>query len=204
MAHIPDGVLSVPVLAGGALVSVCGIGLGLNKIQPEKLPQVAVMASAFFVASLIHFPVGPTSVHLMLNGLMGVCLGLAAYPAIAVALLLQAVLFGFGGLMVLGVNAMNMAVPAIVAFLSIRPFLRAASPRRAAMLGGLAGAMTVLMTGCMVALSLALSGREFLPAMGLIVASYIPVMVVEAVFAAAATGLLARVKPEMLGGGDAG
>lgn len=33
------------------------------------------MTAAFFVASLIHVPIGPTSVHLLLNGLLGVVVG---------------------------------------------------------------------------------------------------------------------------------
>lgn len=46
----------------------------------ESIPKVGVLSSAFFVATLIHVPVGPSSIHLVLNGLMGVMLGWAAFP----------------------------------------------------------------------------------------------------------------------------
>ena len=88
MAHIPDGVVAVPVLATGALVSAGGLALGLRRLTPERMPRVAVLSAVFFVASLIHLPAGPASVHLMLNGIMGAVLGAAAFPAIVVALVL--------------------------------------------------------------------------------------------------------------------
>lgn len=124
MAHIPDGVLSAPVLVTGALVSTGLLAIALRQLREAELPQAAVLAAAFFVSSLISVPLGPSSVHLLLNGLMGLLLGWAALPAIFVALLLQAVFFGFGGLLVLGVNTMNLALPALVVALLLRPALR--------------------------------------------------------------------------------
>ena len=96
MAHIPDGVLSAPVLITGAVVTVGALAVALRRLDYERIPQAAVLSAAFFVASLVSVPVGPSSVHLLLNGLMGLVLGWAAVPAILVALVLQAVFFGFG------------------------------------------------------------------------------------------------------------
>ena len=199
MAHIPDGVLSAPVLMAGAAVSVAGAALGLRALGPERVPKAAVLSAVFFVASLVHLPAGLASVHLMLNGLMGVVLGAAAYPAIIVALLLQALLFGFGGVLVLGTNAMNMAVPALLMGLVVRVLWRPGQPRRTALLGALAGAGAVALTSLMVAASLGLSVREFVPAAKLVAATALPLMVVEGFFTAAALGLIARVKPELMG-----
>ena len=112
MAHIPDGVLSAPVLITGVVVSFAGCAHALRRLEPDQIPQTAMLAAVFFIAALIHFPVGPTSVHLILNGLTGVALGWAAFPAILVGLSLQALMFGFGGVIVLGVNTMTMAAPA--------------------------------------------------------------------------------------------
>ncbi|HLO75643.1 MAG TPA: cobalt transporter CbiM [Magnetospirillum sp.] len=198
MAHIPDGVVAAPVLLAGAVVAAGGVALGLRALTPERIPRVAVLSAAFFVASLIHLPAGPASVHLILNGLMGAVLGAAAFPAIVVALLLQAVLFGFGGLMVLGVNVMNMGVPALLAGMVFRGLYRRNHPRRTALLGAACGGGAVVLTAVMVAASLGLSGREFLPAARLVMLTALPVVVVEAAFTAAALGLIARVKPELL------
>ncbi|CAA7615584.1 cobalt transporter CbiM [Magnetospirillum sp. SS-4] len=199
MAHIPDGVLSAPVLIAGAAISAVGVALGLRGLDPTRIPRVAVLSAALFVASLVHFPAGLASVHLLLNGLAGIVLGWAVFPAMLVALLLQAVLFGFGGVVVLGVNTMDMAVPALLAGGMFRLLWRqGAGPRRAALLGGLAGGGAVLLSALMVALVLAASGRAFETAAGLVVATHLPVMAVEAAFTAALVSLLARVKPEML------
>lgn len=196
MAHIPDGVLSAPVLVAGAAVSLAGCAYGLRRLEAERIPQVAVLSAVLFVAALVHFPVGPSSVHLILNGLTGIVLGWAAFPAILVALLLQAVLFGFGGLIVLGVNVANMALPAVLCGALF--FAVARSGRRRTIAAGLAGGLGVVLTALLVALALALSGREFVAAAKLVVFAHIPVAVIEVVFNAAVIGLLLRVKPELL------
>ena len=123
MAHIPDGVLSAPVLVTGGLVSAGLLAVALPRLREEVLPQAAVLAAAFFIASLMSIPLGPSSVHVLLNGLMGLVLGWAAVPAIVVALGLQAVFFGYGGLLVFGVNAMNLALPAVCCAILLRPLL---------------------------------------------------------------------------------
>ncbi|HLO77436.1 MAG TPA: cobalt transporter CbiM, partial [Magnetospirillum sp.] len=160
MAHIPDGVVSVPVLVAGAAVTVAGCGYALKRLPTERIPQVAILSAVFFVASLVHFPVGPSSVHLILNGLTGVVLGWASFPAILIALLLQAVLFGFGGVVVLGVNVMNMAVPAVISGLLFNVLHRRAdgNHRRSVIAAGFCGGLGVLLTALAVALSLAESG----------------------------------------------
>ena len=198
MAHIPDGVLSAPVLVVGAAVSLAGCVYGLRRLEAERIPQVAVLSAVFFVAALVHFPVGPSSVHLILNGLTGIVLGWAAFPAILVALLLQAVLFGFGGLIVLGVNVANMALPAVLCGALFFAVARSGHRRRTIMAAGLAGGLGVVLTALLVALALALSGREFVAAAKLVVFAHIPVAVIEVVFNAAVIGLLLRVKPELL------
>ncbi|MEH6629849.1 MAG: cobalt transporter CbiM [Halopseudomonas aestusnigri] len=114
--HIVDGALSNPVLIGGGVLAAAGVAYSLKKLEPEDLPRVGVLSAVFFVVSLIHVPLGFSSVHLILNGLLGIILGWAAFPALAVALLLQAIFFGFGGLTVLGVNAVNIAFPAVMVF----------------------------------------------------------------------------------------
>jgi hypothetical protein len=67
--HIAEGVLSPPVLIAGAVLSSGGIAIGLSRIKGEDIPKVAMLSSAFFVASLIHIPFGPTSAHLVLMDL---------------------------------------------------------------------------------------------------------------------------------------
>lgn len=201
MAHIPDGVLSAPVLIGGALVALGGCAIGLRQVTPERIPQVGLLSAVFFVASLVHFSVGPSSVHLLFSGLIGVVLGWAAFPAVLIALLLQAMLFGFGGLVVLGVNVANMALPAVICrgiFVGLCRIGRD-QPSVAVLAAGIASAVGVELTALLVAVSLALSGREFLPAAQLVVFSHLPVAAIEAVVGGAMAALLIRLRPEFLG-----
>jgi len=121
--HIVDGALSNPVVIGGAVAAVGGIALGLRALPLDRIPAAGVLSASFFVTSLIHVPVGPSSVHLILNGLAGLILGWAAFPALFVGLVLQAVFFGFGGLTVLGVNTVNIALAAVIVGLVFRPLI---------------------------------------------------------------------------------
>ena len=83
--HISEGVLSLPILAGGAACALAGLGYSLKKLPWRRIMSVGILSAAFFVATLVHIPLGPGSVHLIMNGLLGAVLGWAAFPAIAVA-----------------------------------------------------------------------------------------------------------------------
>jgi cobalt/nickel transport system permease protein len=119
--HIPDGILTPEVIIGGYVTTAALTAFSLRKIreQPDpeaSVPKAALMTAAFFVASWVHIPIPPTSVHLVLNGILGVVLGWYAVPSILVGLFLQAVMFQHGGLTTLGVNTTMMGVPALLAF----------------------------------------------------------------------------------------
>jgi cobalt/nickel transport system permease protein len=176
--HISEGVLSPAVLAGGAALAAAGTAIGLKKMDYEAIPRVAILSAAFFVATLIHVPVGPVGAHLVLNGLMGLLLGWVAVPAILIALFLQALLFQFGGLTVLGVNTVIMAAPAVIAYYVFRPLLR--QPGAIAAVGAFAcGFMAILLSGLLMALALLLTGEAFWPAAQLALVAHLPVMIIE-------------------------
>lgn len=196
--HIVDGVLSLPVIAGGTAISMAGVKLGLKKMDYEQLPLVGLLSAVFFVASYIHLPVGFSSVHLILNGLMGLVLGWAAFPALLVGLLLQAVFFGFGGFVVLGVNTLNIALPAVAVHYLCRKAIRGSSPRAAGVWGGIAGMLAIVLTTLQVAFSLALSGDAFVPGAKALIVAHLPVMVLEAAVTAAAIMLLRQLHPDFM------
>jgi cobalt/nickel transport system permease protein len=194
--HISEGILSVPVLLSGGLVTALGTYIGLKKIGPEQIMPVALLSSAFFVAGLIHIPLGPGSAHLMLIGLLGVMLGWAAFPAILVALFLQTLFFQFGGLAVLGVNTATMALPALCCYYLTRPWLDNPTIRPVATF--LAGFLAILLASLATSCALALTDAGFTAAAQLIIASNIPVMIIEGCITMFAIGFLAKVQPEIL------
>lgn len=195
--HISEGVLAWPVLAGGAVVAAAAVGIGLRRLADEHVPVAGMLCALFFVAALIHVPVGVSSVHLVLNGLCGVLLGWAAFPVIAAALALQALLFGFGGLTTLGVNVLVMGVPALLA----AAVFRAPWPRGVAVRGALCGGLAIVGGVLLMVGVLWLSGgRAFVPLMAMVLAAHLPVMVIEAVVTGVIVASLHRVRPGLLPG----
>jgi cobalt/nickel transport system permease protein len=122
--HLSDGVLVGPWLAGGWVAAAWLVAAAAWRIGENEIPRIGVLTAAFFVGSQIHLPLGGVSAHLLLNGLVGVILGRRAALALAVGLLLQAILFGHGGLTVLGVNIAVYSLPAVAAGLGCGPLRR--------------------------------------------------------------------------------
>ena len=195
--HIVDGALSNPVVIGGAVAAAGGIAMGLKSLDIDRIPTAGVLSASFFVASLIHVPIGPSSVHLILNGLAGLVLGWAAFPALFVGLLLQAVFFGFGGFTVLGVNALNIAGPAVLTWLIFGQLVDRGSPISGAVWAAIGGSFAIATTTGMVAFSLMLTGDEFLPAARVIFIAHAPIMVIEGLLTGAAVYLVRKVRPDL-------
>ncbi|MCX8030311.1 MAG: cobalt transporter CbiM [Thermodesulfovibrionales bacterium] len=195
--HISEGVLSPIILISGTLLSAGGVAVGLRKMDYSKIPEVAVMSSAFFVASLIHIPIGPVSTHLILNGLVGILLGWMAFPSILVALFLQAILFQFGGLTTLGINTLIMSLPAVIVYYLFGYLIRK-SGRIATFAGFLAGFFAVAIAGIIMGLSLLGTGEEFMSIVKVVILSHIPVMIVEGIITALCVVFLKKVKPELI------
>ena len=197
--HISEGVLSAPVLITGAIVSAAGVAVGLKKMSYDRIPEVAVLSSAFFVASLIHVPVGPSAAHLVLNGLLGILLGWMAFPSILVALSLQALLFQFGGFTVLGVNTVIMAVPAVLVYILFSPFVKKKNVIVVGVAGFLAGATAIALGAVLIAVALISTGESFTAVAKVIAVAHIPIMIIEGIVTGFCVLFLKRVKPEILG-----
>ena len=197
--HISEGILSGPVLGAGAAISVGCTALGLRRVSHDQMVHVAMLASAFFVASLIHANLGPVSVHLILNGLVGLLLGLAAFPAILTALILQSVLFQYGGLTALGVNALIMAVPAVMVHYLFLPLV-GKSPALNFTAGFLSGLFSIAGSCIMLGAALWFTDEQFLKTSMAIITAHLPVMVIEGIVTGFCVSFLVKVYPEILPG----
>jgi len=160
--HISEGVLSAPVLLAGWAVTAPAVAAILWRVRQSEIPRIACFSALFFVASFVHLPVGVSSMHLMLSGLVGAFLGSRAILAIFVALFLQGVFFGFGGLSVLGVNTAVIGFPAVLG----RLFAAAAKAqelkvRTQKIYLFLAGFVPIVCSMLLLDLVLFISGREF-------------------------------------------
>ncbi len=198
--HLSDGVIATPWLACGIAGAAILILLALWRIREDEIPRIGLLSAAFFVGSYPHIPLAflPTSVHLILNGLVGVALGRRAPLAIAIGLLLQFLLLHHGGYTTLGLNTCIIALPALFAgwCYPVLKAIKVSAFVRGVVLGGGAVALTVTLNF----LVLLFCGKEDWSTLAkLVLLAHLPVIVVEGLMLGAIVQYLEIVKPEMLG-----
>lgn len=209
--HIPDGILPVQVTAAGYAATTAITWYSLRKISQREnprqdIPKASLMTAAFFVVSVIHIPIPPTSIHLILNGLMGIMLGYYAFPAILIGLFFQAVMFGHGGLTTLGVNTIIMGLPAITAayIFRLRRIGNKESTKKNGFLGFLSGTIAIglslaifvaiLFTGLPNDLDVEIEQAAIVS----LSIAHIPLMFIEGIITAFIITFLQRVRPTIL------
>lgn len=203
--HLSDGVMSWPWVAAGWAGLAVLLFVAARGLREDQIPRVGVLSAAFFVGSSVHVPLAvlPTSVHLILNGLVGVVLGRRAPLAVAVGLLLQYALLAHGGHTTLGLNGCIVAVPAVLAGWC-HPLLKKCGVgafARGAILGASAAAGAVGLNF----LALLFGGEEDWRTLArLVLLAHVPVVAVEALLLGVVVSYLERVKPEMLGAAGGG
>ena len=195
--HLSEGVLHSSTLLIGAVGAVLGLAIGLKKMTGDKLALTALFSAAFFVASTIHIPVGIGSVHLILNGIAGLFLGWRVFPSFLIALTMQALMFSFGGLAVLGVNLCIMALPAVVVRLCVFPWLKANFCRQRLIVSGiLSGVIGVggaaLLASCVLAFD---GSNQYHDLISLLLVSHLPVFVVDSLISVGVLLTLAKMLP---------
>ncbi len=116
--HIPDNYLSPASCAVLAVAAAPVVGLSITKVKAqlkenkELAPMLGIAASLSFLLMMFNVPIpGGTTAHAVGGVLLSILIGpYAASLALTVALLLQALLFGDGGIIALGANVFNMAI----------------------------------------------------------------------------------------------
>jgi cobalt/nickel transport system permease protein len=209
--HIPDGILPATVCVAGYATTGAATWYSLRKINQmenprEGIPRASLLTAAFFVASWIHIPIPPTSVHLVLNGLLGVVLGYYAFPAILIGLFFQAVMFQHGGLTTLGVNATIMGVPALLAYYIFRLRSLVGNDSRVAtgVFGFLGGASGLGLAALAAMILLIMTAPAFVEveaeraSIYALTLAHLPLMILEGIFTALVVLFLQRVGPALL------
>ena len=196
--HIADGVLSTPVAATTSAVTAAALVYSVKGMTEEEIPKTSLMAGVFFAVSLISIPVGPSTIHPLFAGLLGVILGRRAPLAIFVGLLLQAVLFQHGGLTTLGANTLMLVVPALLSY----KLFYAMGNRPVFLRGALVGGLSVMVTVAILVVLLFLTdprfGEGLLSVINILVVGHLPLAGIEALVTGAALKLIAKAKPEMI------
>jgi cobalt/nickel transport system permease protein len=120
--HIPDGYLSPQTFVPLYGVSFVFWAVALKKIKKELsakyIPYLAMAAAFSFLIMMFNVPIpGGTTGHAVGGGIIAILLGpWAAVLAVSVVLIIQAIVFGDGGITAIGANCFNMAV--VIPFVS--------------------------------------------------------------------------------------
>lgn len=211
--HMADALISPAVATTFAAAS---IGLGAWSVHrlrqdanDERVPLMGVMGAFVFTAQMINFSIPGTgsSGHLGGGLLLAALLGPhAAFLTITAILMVQALLFGDGGLLALGCNIFNMGfIPCYIAWpLIFKPLMGSGVSRARTFGGALAGAILGLQAGAFsVVLETLLSGRTELP-FGTFVLLMQPIHlaigIVEGLVTAAIVLFMLQHRPETLHG----
>jgi cobalt/nickel transport system permease protein len=179
------------VLAVGWGTAAAGLGIGLKKTRPEDLPRTALVSAVLFLVSLVHVPLGPSSIHLTMLGLAGMLLGWSAFPALFVALFLQGMLLQFGGLLSLGVNTTIMGTAALVGFYTGKLL-----PKKMKYpVSFIAGFLAVMTGSVLVVAALSFSSMDLALTANLIFAANLPLAAVEGIISVFMITFLSKMMP---------
>jgi cobalt/nickel transport system permease protein len=202
--HIPDGFVSPPVAAVGAVVAAGGLAVCVRQagreVTERQLP-LAGLAAAFFLvleAPIIPVAVG-TSGHLLGGTLAVALLGPWLGPVvITVVTVVQALFMGDGGLSALGLNVVNLAlVPAALGYpvlLGVQRVLlrtRLAGFTATSVAAGVAAVVSIVVASVLFTAEYAVGGAAGVP-LRTVAASTIGVYAVVAVFEGLVTALVVR------------
>ncbi len=185
-------------MLAGYLATGVATALGLRKTSYEAIPKLAALSAAFFTASLIHINIGPSSAHLLLNGLAGILLGIRIFPAALSALVLQMLFFSFGGISSLGVNTIDMALPGFLVYLAFSGTVRKAEPGIFLFIIGFCCGLTATFLSCLFTSgALVLCDTKYTGSALIIFTAHIPVMLIEGIVTGFALNFLKKVRPEI-------
>ena len=209
--HMADALLS-PLVGGTMLAATAGVvTLSIKKVQDElddrKIPLMGVMGAFIFAAQMINFSIPGTgsSGHLGGGMLLAILLGpFAGFLTMAAVLLIQALLFGDGGLLAYGCNVFNLgfytcfiAYPFIYKWMT-RKGLTAKRIFWAAMVSSIAG----LQLGAFsVALETVLSGKTELPFRAFVLLMqpiHLAIGTVEGLVTASIVSFVWQARPEII------
>ncbi|MGN6564130.1 MAG: cobalt transporter CbiM [Thermomicrobiales bacterium] len=184
--HIPDGYLSPQTCAVFYAAAAPFWYVALQRLKrlltSRLVPVISIFAAFSFVIMMFNLPLpGGTTGHAVGMGLGAIVLGpWGSIIAISIALILQALFFGDGGILSLGANCFNMAiVGSLVAFGLYRLFAGRAplTSRRRVIAGALAGYAAINVAATCAALEFGMQPLLFKDASGVPLYAFYPLSV---------------------------
>lgn len=206
--HIPDGFLSLPIIAITWLGAIALLAVSLKRVEVEyqerTVPLMGVCAAFIFAAQMINFPIpGGTSGHLLGGTLAGVLLGpWAGSLVMSVVFIVQGFIFQDGGITAMGANIVNMGLIGTFGgyylFRSIRNLVGRHHLRGMVIGSAIAAWVSVMVAAAVCALQLAVSGTVPLAiALGAMLGWHMLIGVGEALITVATLTFIARTRPDL-------
>jgi cobalt/nickel transport system permease protein len=157
--HIPDGYLSPQTYIPLFGVFVAAVAVAVRKIKKQvpvrNIPYLGMAAAFSFIIMMFNLPIpGGTTGHAVGSAMIAIIFGpWAAMIAVSVALIIQALIFGDGGITAIGANCFNMAVfMPFVAYYLFRLVCRVSrKPGRVFLASFIAGYFGLVMTAILTA-----------------------------------------------------
>lgn len=206
--HIPDGgFLSLPVALATNALAVGALAVSARRARREledrAVPLMGVMGAFVFAAQMINLPIpGGTSGHLMGGTLLAIALGpWVASLVMAAVLLLQALLFADGGLLVFGANFLNMGLAGTWVGWALYRAARSLVPGRVGILvgAGVASWLALMIGAGLTGLQIGLSGTAPLVSVTLaMLAVHAIIGLIEAALTLTVARYLLATRPELL------
>lgn len=205
--HIPDGFVDLKTAVTTGVFSVAGFIAAIVKVKQYFKARVVVLMGIFaaliFAAQMVNFTIlGGTSGHLLGAALAAIILGpYAGGIVITAVLVVQAFLFGDGGITALGANVFNMAILGIIAaYLAYKLITRFSKKRFVFYIAVFFSAwFSVVVASFFASLELAISG---IYPLSLTVKAMIPIHMMiglgEAAITAAVVAFIDKVRPELI------
>ncbi len=173
--HIPDGYLSpstcaVTFAAAAPFWYVASRKVG-RMLNTKAVPLISVVSAFCFTVMMFNLPLpGGTTGHAVGMGIAAIVLGpWAAMLAISIALLVQAVFFGDGGITAFGANALNMAIVGSLVAYGLYRLIAGTSPLtsgRRVVAGAIAGYAAINVSALMAAIEFGIQPLFFHDASG--------------------------------------
>ncbi len=212
LMHAPDGFFAVWLSVVGWIVTIVMVALAIRNTRDQlgerQIPLMGILAAAIFAGQMLNFTIpGGTSGHLLGGTLAAVMLGPWAGVLIMTAVVaIQGLLFQDGGLVVMGLNIINMGVvTSFVGYFVYRLVTRFVKDKAGIVAGGFVGAwLSLVVTSAFAAIELAVSGSSplgiALPAM---VGVHVLIGVGEGLLTVSALLFVLATRPDLVTGEEA-
>jgi len=201
--HIPDGYVDLPLALLFAALSVAVLSVAARRVDGElsdsRAPLLGVVAAGIFAAQMLNWPIpGGTSAHFVGGAFAAILLGPhVGALCVATVVTIQALVFGDGGLVVLGTNVFNMAIVEVyvgyAVYRVVAPYGEFRAAFAAGWLGITAGALTA---GLQLGLSSAFE-YQLVTTLAIMGVGHLVLGLVEGAITAVVYRYLARARPDL-------